>query len=530
LAREAAVRFRADGIIFVLLLVTYAFFFQGGGWNQNSRFDQVRSIVEQGRLSINDQMLYQRAADSEAELSLRRLSNTPGVEIDRIRHLANTEDVVWVPAGGRYYPNKPPGMAFLAVPGYLMVYQLERMLGVNPDAWSTLTLNHYLTTLLSVGLLGAWGGVLMLRASRRLMPELPEWAHVSSAMTFGLATLMLPYATALYDHVAAAVLLLGSFYCLVAAGLRELTRRRRSVYLLAAGAQAGMSVIVNYVCITVVLMLTVYALWVFGASRRWVTFLAGGLPFALLLAAYHRVAFGSAFATANMLTWQSGRIEGLALGGFGLPRAEVAWKLLFGSHRGLFFTSPVCLIALGALIVSLKASRSRAPALLASCVFVFYWLFNASFEHWHSGFAVGPRYMIPALPFLCLWLAAAYAGLTRTTAVVALISAALLLLVTAVDAQAPPVYGNPLLDYVWPLFRDGSCMIQEIPIQGPVSANPIGTWEGWYYRLYPPGSEPASWSSFNLGELVWPRNRLSLLPLLVFIAAAVWAAVRRARS
>jgi len=31
--------------IVLTLFVCFAYFFQGGGWNQNSRFDQVRAIV-----------------------------------------------------------------------------------------------------------------------------------------------------------------------------------------------------------------------------------------------------------------------------------------------------------------------------------------------------------------------------------------------------------------------------------------------------------------------------------------------------
>src|SRR6185436_720247 len=36
-----------DAWLFFLVFVTYAYFFNGGGWNQNAHFDLTRAIVEQ---------------------------------------------------------------------------------------------------------------------------------------------------------------------------------------------------------------------------------------------------------------------------------------------------------------------------------------------------------------------------------------------------------------------------------------------------------------------------------------------------
>src|SRR6266545_3264224 len=46
-----------DGVRAVLiagaLFLTYAFFYQAGGWNQNSRFDLVRAVVDRGTPAID---------------------------------------------------------------------------------------------------------------------------------------------------------------------------------------------------------------------------------------------------------------------------------------------------------------------------------------------------------------------------------------------------------------------------------------------------------------------------------------------
>ena len=52
-------------------------------------------------------------------------------------------------------------------------------------------------------------------------------------------------------------------------------------------------------------------------------------------------------------------------------------------------------------------------------------------------------------------------------------------------------------------------------VTGPVSANPIGIYEGWYARVFPPRSHQARWNSFNAGEFLFPESRWSLLPLLL---------------
>src|SRR5207245_10703040 len=60
-------------VIFVTLFAAYSYFHQGGGWNQNSRFDQTRAIVETGSLAINDFMVYGTAPEAGGADHLRRL-------------------------------------------------------------------------------------------------------------------------------------------------------------------------------------------------------------------------------------------------------------------------------------------------------------------------------------------------------------------------------------------------------------------------------------------------------------------------
>ena len=68
-------------------------------------------------------------------------------------------------------------------------------------------------------------------------------------------------------------------------------------------------------------------------------------------------------------------------------------------------------------------------------------------------------------------------------------------------------------------------------IVGPVSVNPVGAFEGLLnYVNFPPHSEPVRWASFNVGELIWPESRWSLLPLLLVsggLGVAAWRVARQ---
>jgi hypothetical protein len=44
---------RSAVLIATVVFLSYAYFYQGGGWNQNSRFDMVRAIAEQNTLQID---------------------------------------------------------------------------------------------------------------------------------------------------------------------------------------------------------------------------------------------------------------------------------------------------------------------------------------------------------------------------------------------------------------------------------------------------------------------------------------------
>jgi hypothetical protein len=70
-------------VIFVLLFASYAYFYEAGGWNQNSRFALVRAITNEHSVRIDP---FQKATGDKAFFE------------------------------GHYYSDKAPGLALTAVP------------------------------------------------------------------------------------------------------------------------------------------------------------------------------------------------------------------------------------------------------------------------------------------------------------------------------------------------------------------------------------------------------------------------------
>src|SRR5579859_3657202 len=85
----------------VVSFFSFIYFYEGGGWNQNSRFDLLRAIIERHTLQID-------------------------------AYHENTEDKAHFK--GHYYSDKAPGLVFLAVPFAVVTRQEMRAVGVDPES------------------------------------------------------------------------------------------------------------------------------------------------------------------------------------------------------------------------------------------------------------------------------------------------------------------------------------------------------------------------------------------------------------
>jgi len=108
-----------------------------------------------------------------------------------------------------------------------------------------------------------------------------------------------------------------------------------------------------------------------------------GLVPALL---YHQLAFGAPWLTGYTFKADTGfqAIHARGVLGVSLPSLEALWGVLFSARRGLFFFSPILLLAPIGLWQIFRRRRFRdvAPLTVAITVYV---LFAAGFVDWEAG-------------------------------------------------------------------------------------------------------------------------------------------------
>jgi hypothetical protein len=166
------------------------------------------------------------------------------------------------------------------------------------------------------------------------------------------------------------------------------------------------------------------------------------VPPLVLLGAYQWSAFGSPLHTpyryiANRYTAEQ------ASGFFGihLPRLHAVYDVLIG-NGGLLVISPVVAAAAAGLV--LAGARHRAEAIVCAAVTLLFLVVSFGYFLPYGGVSPGPRFVIPALPFLAVGLAPAFARLPGPTTVLAALSVLAMTAITLTWA-----FGNHYRQTIW---------------------------------------------------------------------------------
>lgn len=447
--------------IFVIALLCYAWFFpRWADPNQNSRLNMVVAVVDDGTFMID-------------------------------KYVANTVDYAKV--NGHYYSDKAPGSAFLGIPIYAglrvvldlpVVDRLTERLA-NSDAFKA-TLREegsgvlkdkvrfaiaqivlsFVTNAIPTALMCALMYVLLMQwgASRGV--------GIFTALAYGLLTPAFAYANAFYGHQLSAALLFFAFYMLFQ--MRRPAAATPAWWkLLIVGLLLGLSVITEYPTILIALAVLLYGLHVLRRRDAWprVAFvLAGMAACAAVLLVYNTVVFGGPFKLGygNSELWEAQHSAGFMSLTF--PHIDALWGITFSPFRGLFLLSPVLLLAVPGFVMWYRARRLRAEFSVAVFSVFAMFLFNASSIMWWGGFAVGPRYLLPGLPFMALAIAFAIDPLIRgvesrrpawQTLTVGLLSAWSLVAtwgMTLAEQAFPSdaIRGNPYLEFALPNWLAGN--------------------------------------------------------------------------
>jgi hypothetical protein len=344
--------------------------------------------------------------------------------------------------------DKAPGLSMAAAPVASAVTRLaaEPATGL-PPYWP---LRHLLTALfaafpavLLIGLVAWW------EAPRDGLPML---------VLVAFTTPLWPYATLLFGHVAAAMLIGVGWWLLLGPIATAFVPTWRAV---AGGAAIGLAISTEYP--TAVLGAVMVA--GFATRRPGIRSLISvcvGVILALTpTLVYHTVAFGSPWTTGYAFKADPGfaSIHGAGVAGIGLPTLEGVWGILFGLQRGLIAYSPWLALATVGVVRRIRSQRSDGWALaigLLASVAV-----TSGFADWTAGWCSASRHLLPALP---LFVIAAIEGVRALddvrwgpAAVGALIGASAVRTwaTVAVTPLMPPEFPDPLAQIAAATLADG---------------------------------------------------------------------------
>jgi hypothetical protein len=374
------------GLIAILALgFGYGWLMQGGGSLQNAHYVLVKSLA---------------AGEASVTAALPEVGEVGTNDLARYK--------------GKLYSNKAPGFAAAVVPAYVALREAGMRVTGDPARM-----------LWALGLLGVVvPAVALLLLVRRAADLLEPGYGTAAAVTLGLCTLVLPFATLFYSHLLSAFLVFAAFVLLY-----EERRAGRSLKLVgAAGLLVGLATTVEYPNAIAGAVLGLYALtrlpWISRLLAYGAGFLAGIVP----LLAYNQWAFGSPFS--NSYDVAGGRADSL----FGSPSVDVSFELLL-SRQGLLTLTPVLVCALAGL-ASLVRRGARVEVGVIVAIALLYLAYDSAFYSPFGGFSPGPRYLLPVLPFLALALAPAFRSIPLTTTALAAVSGVIMVVLTATHPLA----------------------------------------------------------------------------------------------
>jgi len=436
----------------LVLFASYAYFVPSPGWNQNSRFALTRALVEHGSTIIDE------SHETTGDKSFRDVhfysDKAPGASLLAAIPYAAFHLLSRITSG------ELPGVAVISQdpraakagrsptiaerkPGDRLVYNRAHRLG------------SYVATVLSVGVISVLGALAMWLVALRMAAGRVVVAS-TCALVWGLGTPAFAYSTALYGHQICGALLMLGFAAVVLA-----PKNPDRAIAIAIGMALGLAVATEYTAIVPAALLALFW-WSRQGVHAAVWLGAGALPWTIVLAVYHTVAFGHPLSTGYDWVWLPEFAEGMRVRyGIGTPDPSALLAITFGAYRGLFYVAPVLLLAVWGLaracFVRTGNLLDATSARVAAAVCIYYLLLNAGYYMWDGGAAIGPRHAVPMIGLLALGLVHARIAVPHAFAVLAGVSTIQLLLATAAMPEAPQ-HGDPLWEFALGnvLHRDAS--------------------------------------------------------------------------
>jgi len=336
--------------------------------------------------------------------------------------------------GGELYSGKGIGTSLVALP--------LAWLGLIVPFWGFVQ-----TTLLLNVVVTALSGLLVFLYLRRL--GYPWEVGLVVALLFGLGSMAWPYSKYFFSEPLTGLALLAAAYFLLRFRETQVTSD-----LALAGTSLGLAIATRLATAAIaplfLLPLLAYSL---PRNRRLIPLLAAFLIplilWGLVIGGYNYLRFENPLTTGYLRDQES----------FRTPLLTGLAGLLISPGRGLFLYCPIFLAILPAFPIFL--GRHRIEGSFSLSLVTIYILLHSKWFMWHGGFAWGPRFLVPIIPFLVIPLAplverlrgrakAAFASLSAITIAVQILGLSVhfvrfqeILLQTGLPLFAPATFFHP---------------------------------------------------------------------------------------
>ena len=445
-------------LVFVILFISYAYFFQGAYSNPNTRLDLSLSLAYERSYHIDS---YHR----------------------------NTVDKTYF-HDEHYYMEKAPGVSYLIYPLaklYSMLIPQDRFNNSIQMAQSFL----YLATVLFLGLFSAFAGVYFFKIGGMLGTHLSKrYCFIATCCCF-LGSMSFPYSTMLFSHQFIANIIVFILYWTLI--LRKKETIKHKIYL---GLLLGLLPLIEYPASVLSIIFGIYILIVTQNKRQTLYCLMSAVIPMLIMPLHNYLSFGNALTLGYGLLANSSFV-GMEEGLFGIAAFNLTamFQLLFGAYRGFFVYNFVLILPVFLLLFHCNDSlRWAVFSAVVSLVFI-----NASYVYWQGGSSFGPRHLVPLIPLVGLGLFYIKAPLHKNIVYFGgVVSFVVNLVGTATVINFNEFILKPL-HFVFYYF-----------VHGVLATNPL------HFYSYPSGNFAGAIvrSSWNVGMfLTGQENLYSLMPL-----------------
>ncbi len=443
------IRARSGATAIVCLAFAWAFTMHSMGWAQWAHYAQVRAF-----------------AAGQAEIDPWHWE---------------TNDKAWI--DGHFYSVKSPGVAAVSTPLYLAIEEtggldvaLDGALNARETEWPRWAPEPY-PSVANYGFDPTRGRVIEARleagspvvwALTLLVAVIPaalllfgvRWAAnrvergygTAAAITLGIASMLMVFASEYFSHVIAAALGFAAFLLL----WRERDGRPSLRAVAGAGLLCGLAVSFEYQVGLVGVVLFFYALsraapWLPRAAGFGAAAVAGVIPAlafnAWALGTPFEFAYGAAVDEPGYSGHDTLGLNSDGLFGITLPRLDAVVDLLV-ANRGLLVLTPVIAAAVAG-VLRMRRGEHRLEANVILWITGLYFVYNAGYWLTFGGGTPGPRFLVPALPFVAIGLAPAYRHFGALTLALAIPSA---LMMVAASISFPLLGENgpgTWLEFIW---------------------------------------------------------------------------------